>query len=60
VGPATNQFAKVGNLFPGMHRHNTLGLVWFDLPHSGGVLHQDWHIEGNQPAEAAFRMGIST
>ena len=36
-----------------------LGLVWFDMPSDTGVLNQDWQIEGNPPAENAFRLGVS-
>ena len=31
VGPAAGQFAKINNLFYGMRRYKTLGLVWFDI-----------------------------
>ena len=30
VGPGPRQFAKISNLFEGMRRYKTLGLVWFD------------------------------
>ena len=59
VGPAAGQFVKIGNLFDGMRRYKTLGLVWFDIPQHGGIFHQDWRIEGSSAAEAAFRLGIS-
>ena len=59
VGPAAGQFAKIGNLFEGMHQDKTLGLVWFDKTQHGGVLHQNWRIEGNQVAEVAFRLGVA-
>ena len=50
VGPSTGQFAKIGNLFDGMRRYKTLGLVWFDMAQHGDIYHQDWRIEGNQSA----------
>jgi hypothetical protein len=59
VGRNTSQFAKIGDLFDGMRRYKTLGLVWFDIAQSGGIFHQDWRIEGDEAAEAAFRLGIS-
>jgi mannan endo-1,4-beta-mannosidase len=59
VGPNTSQFAKISSLFDGMRRYKTLGLVWFDIAQQGDIYHQDWRIEGDQPAEAAFRLGIS-
>lgn len=59
VGPAAGQFAKIGDLFNGMHQNGMLGLVWFDKTQHAGIYHQDWRIEGNAAAEAAFRLGIS-
>jgi Glycosyl hydrolase family 26 len=59
VGPAAGQFAKIGDLFAGMSRNKTLGLVWFDLAQHAGPLHQDWRIEDNTAAEAAFRLGVA-
>jgi hypothetical protein len=60
VGPAAGQFAKINNLFDGMRRYKTLGLVWFDIAQSDGILHQNWRIEDSQAAKAAFRFGAST
>jgi mannan endo-1,4-beta-mannosidase len=59
VGPKAGQFAKIGDLFAGMHQYNTLGLVWFDKAQAGGAYHQDWRIEDSPAAEAAFRLGVS-
>ena len=59
VGPSPGQFAKINDLFDGMRRYKTLGLVWFDIAQGGGILHQDWRIEDRPAAEAAFRLGIS-
>jgi mannan endo-1,4-beta-mannosidase len=59
VGPAAGQFVKIGDLFQGMHQYKTLGLVWFDKAQHHGIMHQDWRIEDNASAEAAFRLGVS-
>jgi mannan endo-1,4-beta-mannosidase len=58
VGPRAGQFTKILDLFAGMRRYGTLGLVWFDKNQDGGIYHQDWRLEGNPPAEAAFRLGV--
>ena len=60
VGPRAGQFAKIGDLFDGMHQHGILGLVWFDENQHGGIYQQDWRIEGNTAAQNAFRLGIAT
>ena len=59
VGPKAGQFAKIVNLFSGMRRYHTLGLVWFDVRQDDGVLHQDWRIEDSKAAAAALGLGIS-
>jgi len=58
VGPNMNRFAKIGDLFTGMQKDGMLGLVWFDIPQSGSIRHQNWRLEGN-PAEAAFQLWVA-
>jgi hypothetical protein len=58
VGPRAGQLAKITNLFAGMRRYNTLGLVWFDMAQHDGIYHQDWRIQDNPAAESAFRLGV--
>ena len=60
VGPKAGQPAKIANLFAGMARYRTLGLVWFDEAQHQGIYHQDWRIEDHRAAEAAFGRGAST
>jgi mannan endo-1,4-beta-mannosidase len=57
VGPAAGQALKIPDLFAGMRKYKTLGLVWFDKT-NGTILHQDWRIEGNRAAEYAFQLGV--
>jgi mannan endo-1,4-beta-mannosidase len=59
VGPNAGQVVKIPGLFAGMSQYDTLGLVWFDIAQDSGIYHQDWHIEDNPAAEAAFRRGVS-
>ncbi len=59
VGPDAGQYVKIQDLFSGMARYKTLGLVWFDKDQNQGLYHQDWRIEGDSAAEAAFRLGLS-
>jgi hypothetical protein len=59
VGPKAGQARKIPDLFAGMRHYGTLGLVWFDIAQHQGTYHQDWHIEDNPAAEAAFRRAAS-
>jgi glycosyl hydrolase family 26 len=59
VGPNAGQFTKIGDLFSGMRQYRTLGLVWFDKVQHDGIYHQDWRIENDPQADAAFRLGLS-
>jgi hypothetical protein len=62
-----SQYASILNLFSGIAHYRMLGLVWFDKDESGqatgrsdpGVASQDWRLEGDRPAEQAFRLGES-
>jgi mannan endo-1,4-beta-mannosidase len=58
VGPEAGPFAKIQDLFHGMAKYKTLGLVWFDKHQRGGLYHQDWRIEDNVQAEISFRLGV--
>jgi Glycosyl hydrolase family 26 len=59
VGPGAGQPAKIGELFAGIRQYQALGLVWFDIAQNDGLYHQDWRIEDNPAAVAAFRRGAS-
>jgi hypothetical protein len=58
VGPAANQFAKIQDLFHGMAKYKTLGLVWFDKAQHSGIFHQDWRLADNPFAQISFRLGV--
>jgi hypothetical protein len=60
VGPGAGQPAKIGELFAGIRQYQALGLVWFDIAQNDGIYHQDWRIEDNPAAVAAFRRGASS
>ena len=58
VGPQAGQFAKILDLFHGMAKYKTLGLVWFDKSQHGNIFRQDWRLEDNQLAQISFRLGV--
>jgi mannan endo-1,4-beta-mannosidase len=59
AGPQAGQAAKIPGLFAGMREYGTLGLVWFDIAQHDGIYHQDWHVEDDSAAAAAFRRAAS-
>jgi hypothetical protein len=59
VGPQAGQAAKIPGLFAGMRQYGTLGLVWFDIAQHDGLYHQDWHVEDDPAASAAFRQAAA-
>jgi hypothetical protein len=58
VGPQAGPFAEIQDLFHGMAKYKTLGLVWFDKAQHGGVYHQDWRLEDNVQAKISFQLGV--
>jgi hypothetical protein len=58
VGPAAGQLVKIQDLFRGMARYKTLGLVWFDKNQHNGIFHQDWRIEDSETAQDALKLGV--
>jgi hypothetical protein len=58
VGPAAGQLPGILNLFGGMAKAGTLGLVWFDIDQDHGIYHQDWRLENDQVGENAFRLAV--
>jgi mannan endo-1,4-beta-mannosidase len=60
VAPGPGQLAGILNLFRGMRRYQTLGLVWFDqTTQATRTSYVDWRLEDSAPAKAAFRRAIS-
>jgi mannan endo-1,4-beta-mannosidase len=55
VGPAAGQIRGIRNLFAAIRRHQLTGLVWFDMHQHHGINHQNWRLEDNPAALAAFR-----
>jgi hypothetical protein len=55
VGPRAGQPKGIHDLFAGARAQHVLGLVWFDRTSHGSVYKQDWRLEGNPAALAAFR-----
>ncbi len=62
VGPLAGQsaqYAGIQNLFQGIVKYKTLGLVWFDIAQHGSVYRQDWRIEDSRLAALSFELGVA-
>jgi hypothetical protein len=60
VGPGTGHKPQdITAVFNGIRAQHLLGSVWFDVDQQGSPPHQDWRLEGDQAALAAFRRGAS-
>jgi hypothetical protein len=60
VGPQSgHQEWGIRNLFAGIRRYRLIGLIWFDQRQYSLPYHQDWRLEDNRPALAAFRAALA-
>ena len=59
VAPRANQFIKIADLFAGMQKYKTLGLVWFDKDQQGSLYNQNWRLEGKVAVDAEFQLSVS-
>ena len=59
VGPQAGQSRGIRDLFAGIRSQHYMGLVWFDQHSTGGLYRgENWRLEGNKPAIAAFRKAL--
>jgi hypothetical protein len=58
IGPRAGQAAKIPGLFAGIRRNHLLGLIYFDVNQHQGLYHQNWQLDDNPAAVAAFRAGV--
>jgi hypothetical protein len=54
VGVTANRSEQITALFAGARADKVTGLVWFDQTQHNGVFHQDWRLENDPAALAAF------
>jgi hypothetical protein len=54
VGPIAG-VNKIPDLYAGIAQDHLLGLVYFDVAQHDGTYHQNWRLEDNPAALAAFR-----
>jgi Glycosyl hydrolase family 26 len=57
IGPVAGP-SKIAGLFAGVEADHLLGFVWYDQAQHDGIYHQDWRLEDNPMALAAFRSAV--
>lgn len=54
VGITTDRESQIDGLFSGARAERLAGVVWFDAAQHAGIYHQDWRLEDDGDALAAF------
>jgi len=60
VGTTTDRESQIDALFAGVRAERLAGVVWFDAAQHGGPYHQDWRLEDDPYALAAFTAAVAT
>ena len=60
VGTTTDRESQIGALLAGVRAERLAGVVWFDQAQHAGLYHQDWRLEDDPDALAAFTAAVST
>ena len=60
VGTTTNRESQIDALFAGVRAERLAGVVWFNEAQHGGLYHQDWRLEDDPAALAAFTAAVAT
>lgn len=55
IGPNSSRESQISGLFAGMRTDHIDAVVWFDVNQHDGIYHQDWRLEGDPAAVAAFQ-----
>ncbi len=54
VGTTPNRESQIGALFAGVRAERLAGVVWFNEAQHAGLYHQNWRLQDDQSALAAF------
>jgi Glycosyl hydrolase family 26 len=59
VGTTMERESQIGALFAGVRAERLAGVVWFDAAQHVGLYHQDWRLEDDPDALAAFTEAVA-
>ena len=60
VGTTADRESQIDALFAGVRAERLAGVVWFDEAQHAGLYHQDWRLEDDPAALAAFTAAVET
>jgi mannan endo-1,4-beta-mannosidase len=60
VGTTTNRESQIDALLAGVRAERLAGVIWFDEAQHAGLYHQDWRLEDDPEALAAFSAAVET
>jgi Glycosyl hydrolase family 26 len=60
VGTTADRERQIDALFAGVRAEALAGVVWFDEAQHAGLYHQDWRLEDDPDARAAFATAVGT
>jgi mannan endo-1,4-beta-mannosidase len=55
VGTTSDRETQIAGMFSGAEAADAVGLIWFDESQDNGLYHQDWRLENDPDALAAFK-----
>ena len=59
VGTTSDRESQIASLFANARARHLLGVLWFDQAQHSGLYHQDWRLEDDPAALAAYRAAAS-
>ena len=60
IGGNPSRESQIRGLLTGAKVNNLFGIIWFDVAQNDGIYHQNWHIEADPDAVAAFKTAVSS
>ena len=59
VGTTADRESQIDGLFAGVRAERLAGVAWFDAAQHAGLYHQDWRLENDPDALAAFTAAVA-
>lgn len=60
VGTTADRETQISGLLAGAKADNLFGIVWYDAAQNSGLYHQNWSLEADPVAAAAFKAAVAS